>query len=55
MREVSPGLWRWTARHPEWKEGDPAHAALVSGDLLIGDAGGVRLEGGRAALAAALP
>jgi glyoxylase-like metal-dependent hydrolase (beta-lactamase superfamily II) len=20
--EVAPGLWRWTAPHPEWKEGD---------------------------------
>ena len=22
VTEVAPGLWRWTAPHPEWKEGD---------------------------------
>lgn len=23
-RELAPGLWRWTARHPEWAEADAA-------------------------------
>lgn len=22
VTELAPGLWRWTAPHPEWKEGD---------------------------------
>ena len=22
LRELTPGLWRWTAPHPEWKQGD---------------------------------
>ncbi len=22
VQELAPGLWRWTAPHPEWKEGD---------------------------------
>lgn len=22
VEEITPGLWRWTAPHPEWKEGD---------------------------------
>ena len=22
VTELSPGLWRWTAPHPDWKEGD---------------------------------
>jgi hypothetical protein len=23
LQELRPGLWRWTARHPEWKPGEP--------------------------------
>jgi hypothetical protein len=23
VQELRPGLWRWTAPHPEWQEGDP--------------------------------
>jgi hypothetical protein len=51
LRELARGLWRWTARHPDWeprkREDDPAdwapdkllpeHAALVPGDRLVGD------------------
>ena len=22
MNELAPGLWRWTARHPDWRESD---------------------------------
>ena len=22
MNEVAPGIWRWTARHPEWHPGE---------------------------------
>jgi glyoxylase-like metal-dependent hydrolase (beta-lactamase superfamily II) len=23
MKELRPGLWRWTARHPDWEPADP--------------------------------
>ena len=23
MRELAPGLWHWTAPHPEWRVGEP--------------------------------
>src|SRR4051812_4058489 len=23
MREIGPGLWHWTATHPQWEEGEP--------------------------------
>jgi len=23
MREITPGLWRWSAPHPDWRETDP--------------------------------
>ena len=23
MRELSPGLWHWQARHPDWKSSEP--------------------------------
>jgi hypothetical protein len=48
MREIAPGLWRWTGRHPEWHPGEfgaeVASYALRDGDgtilidpLMVGD------------------
>ena len=38
-RELTTGLWRWTARHPEWHPGvfgaEVASFALVAGDDLL--------------------
>jgi hypothetical protein len=37
--ELAPGLWRWTARHPEWHPGDfgreVASFAAQAGDTLV--------------------
>jgi len=37
--ELAPGLWRWTARHPDWHPGafgaEVASFALVAGDELL--------------------
>jgi glyoxylase-like metal-dependent hydrolase (beta-lactamase superfamily II) len=37
--ELAPGLWRWTARHPEWHPGafgaEVGSYALVAGDELL--------------------
>ena len=37
--EIAPGLWRWTARHPDWHPGDfgaeVASYALVADDHLL--------------------
>ena len=32
--EIAPGLWRWTAWHPEWKQ-DVGCLALAAGDDLV--------------------
>src|SRR3954454_241332 len=39
---IGPGLWRWTARHPEWHPGDfgaevASFALDAGGDLLLID------------------
>jgi glyoxylase-like metal-dependent hydrolase (beta-lactamase superfamily II) len=34
LRELRPGLWRWTAFHPEWKE-DVGSVAYDGGDELV--------------------
>jgi glyoxylase-like metal-dependent hydrolase (beta-lactamase superfamily II) len=38
-QELTPGLWRWTARHPEWHPGafgaEVASFALLAGDDLL--------------------
>jgi hypothetical protein len=41
-KRLAPGLWRWTARHPEWHPGDfgsevASFAALAGDDLLLID------------------
>ena len=40
--ELAPGLWRWTARHPEWHPGEfgaeiAAYALLAGDDALLVD------------------
>jgi glyoxylase-like metal-dependent hydrolase (beta-lactamase superfamily II) len=37
VRELKPGLWRWTARHPEWDEREvgSAYVETASGAFLI--------------------
>ena len=39
MNEIAPGVWRWTARHPEWHPGEfgaeVASFALQTGDELL--------------------
>lgn len=30
VRQLAPGLWRWTGLHPEWKEGDEWPQAVGS-------------------------
>lgn len=30
MQEVAPGVWHWTARHPEWREGEDWPAEVSS-------------------------
>ena len=41
-REIAPGLWRWTARHPEWHPGEfgrevAAYALRAGDDTLLVD------------------
>jgi glyoxylase-like metal-dependent hydrolase (beta-lactamase superfamily II) len=35
--ELAPGLWRWTARHPEWHPADDFGAEVASFALVAGD------------------
>ena len=39
MQELADGLWRWTARHPEWHPGswgaEVACFAVDAGDVLL--------------------
>jgi glyoxylase-like metal-dependent hydrolase (beta-lactamase superfamily II) len=40
VRELTPGLWHWTAPHPEWRESEPwdqnvSSYALDDGELLV--------------------
>jgi hypothetical protein len=42
MRELAPGIWHWTAPHPEWHEGEPwdrhvSSYAIEAGRLLLFD------------------
>jgi hypothetical protein len=42
VREIAPGLWHWTARHPEWHPGDfgaevGSYAAAAGDTLLVVD------------------
>ena len=43
MRELRPGLWHWTAPHPDWEEGEPwdrnvsSYAIDEGGRLLLFD------------------
>jgi glyoxylase-like metal-dependent hydrolase (beta-lactamase superfamily II) len=35
--ELAPGLWRWTARHPDWHPADDFGAEVASYALVAGD------------------
>jgi glyoxylase-like metal-dependent hydrolase (beta-lactamase superfamily II) len=39
VREVRPGVWHWTARHPDWTEGEPwdpnVSSYAIEGDRLL--------------------
>jgi hypothetical protein len=30
VRELSPGLWHWQARHPEWESSEPWDPSVSS-------------------------
>ena len=34
VRELRPGLWRWTARHPEWDDREVSSAYLEASDAV---------------------
>jgi glyoxylase-like metal-dependent hydrolase (beta-lactamase superfamily II) len=34
VQELKPGLWRWTARHPEWDEREVGSAYVETGDAV---------------------
>jgi glyoxylase-like metal-dependent hydrolase (beta-lactamase superfamily II) len=34
VRELRPGLWRWTARHPEWDDREVSSAYLEAVDVV---------------------
>ncbi len=36
-RELRPGLWRWTAFHPQWKKEVACHAVKTSDGLVLID------------------
>ena len=48
--EIEPGLWRWTARHPEWRPGaaagSPADWPAEVGSVLVEVAGAAEPGGG---------
>jgi Metallo-beta-lactamase superfamily len=35
VEELSPGLWRWTARHPEWDEREVSSAYVETPDAVV--------------------
>src|SRR4051794_4249300 len=35
VQELRPGLWRWTARHPEWDDREVSSAYLETADALV--------------------
>ena len=35
MKEIEPGLWWWTARHPEWADADVSSYAVDDGTRLL--------------------
>ena len=37
VAELAPGLWRWTARHPDWHPADAFGAEVASYALVAGD------------------
>jgi hypothetical protein len=37
VTQVAPGLWRWTARHPDWHPADDFGAEVASFALVAGD------------------
>ena len=34
VQELKPGLWRWTARHPDWEEREVSSAYVETGDAV---------------------
>jgi glyoxylase-like metal-dependent hydrolase (beta-lactamase superfamily II) len=35
VQELRPGLWRWTARHPEWEDREVSSAYLETADAVV--------------------
>src|SRR5215475_14967580 len=35
VQELRPGLWRWTARHPEWDEREVSSAYVETADAVV--------------------
>jgi hypothetical protein len=58
IREIAPGLWYWTASHPEWEPGAepdrPGDWPRAVGGVLAEVGGEPVLDDGRKALAAAI-